>query len=198
MTNITVYPHLWPEPICDRPPTADDGDHEGLVQYLNHEGRWASGSWELVASNFGRCPWLHCPQWRIDWSDKRRLIRVDLLVPVGPDPTNAARQAPAKAAIPPPKRNRLHPATTTYGVAYARSLLLPMPNSPPPRLPSGRKINPADPAHVSITVRLPVALYEQLTAVARQEQRSRNFIAVRLLSLMLQGAAVIEQIVSSD
>lgn len=102
---------------------------------------------------------------------------------------------PSQGGNPPPKRNRLHPATTTYGVACAQTLLLPMLNSPPLRLPSGRKINPADPAHVSITVRLPVALYEQLTAVAKEERRSRNFIAVRLLSLMLQGDTMINQII---
>ena len=73
-----------------------------------------------------------------------------------------------------------------------------MPNSPPLRLPSGRKINQADPAHVSITVRLPVALYEQLTAAARQEERSRNFMAVKLLSLVLKGDTVIKQIIKPD
>jgi hypothetical protein len=85
-TSIKVYPHLWPKPICDRPPTAEDGDHEGAVQYLNHEGRWASGSWEHVANNFGKCPWLHCPQWRMDWSDEHTLACV---VPLVPAPTNA-------------------------------------------------------------------------------------------------------------
>lgn len=85
-TTIKVYPHHWPEPICDRPPTAKDGDHEGVVQYLNHEGRWANGSWEQVASNFGKCPWLHCPQWRLDWSDSHSLTRA---VPLAPAPTHA-------------------------------------------------------------------------------------------------------------
>jgi hypothetical protein len=73
-----------------------------------------------------------------------------------------------------------------------------MPNSPPARLPSGRKINPLDPAHVSITVRMPVALYEQLTAAATQEERSRNFMAVKLLSLVLEGNAVINKIIKPD
>jgi hypothetical protein len=78
---IKVHQHLWPEPICDRPPTAEDGDHQGMVQYLNHEGRWASGAWYNVANNFGECPWLHCPQWRMDWSDPHTLARVVPLVP---------------------------------------------------------------------------------------------------------------------
>jgi hypothetical protein len=84
-TTIKVHPHIWPEPICDRPPTEQDGDLDGMVQYLNREGRWANGSWIHVANNFGKCPWLHVPQWRIDWSSSHTVTRVIPLVPAACD-----------------------------------------------------------------------------------------------------------------
>jgi hypothetical protein len=112
---------------------------------------------------------------------------------------------PPPAAGPTPRRqpltlciNRLRSASTAYVVGCTKTLFQLMPNSLPPRLPSGRRVNPSDPAHVSITVRLPVALYEQLTAAAKQEERSRNFMAVKLLSLVLEGNAVINQIIEPD
>jgi hypothetical protein len=54
--------HQWPEPITDRPPTEEDADECGFVQYL-FAGRWNYESWDNVAKN-QQPAWLHTPRWR--------------------------------------------------------------------------------------------------------------------------------------
>jgi hypothetical protein len=54
-------PPKWPEAITHRVPTEDDGDEEGIVQYLQ-DGRWIYANWELVAE--GNEPWQHTPSWK--------------------------------------------------------------------------------------------------------------------------------------
>jgi hypothetical protein len=53
--------HQWPEPITDRRPTTEDGDGNGLVQYL-WCGKWDFAGWRYVAAQ--RYDWLHVPRWR--------------------------------------------------------------------------------------------------------------------------------------
>jgi hypothetical protein len=54
--------HQWPEPITDRPPTEEDGDEFGFVQYL-YFGGWTGELWSDVARNL-QPAWLHTPSWR--------------------------------------------------------------------------------------------------------------------------------------
>jgi hypothetical protein len=53
---------LWPEPITDRPPTDADGDDEGLVQCLRHDGCWSLRTAKTAADH--KSPWLHTPRWQ--------------------------------------------------------------------------------------------------------------------------------------
>jgi hypothetical protein len=53
---------LWPEPITDRPPTEEDGDDGGYVQFQNELGRWNYANWGQVAE-WG-LPWQHTPRWQ--------------------------------------------------------------------------------------------------------------------------------------
>jgi hypothetical protein len=53
---------LWPEPITDRPPTEADGDGEGLVQYLRHDGCWGLRTAKTAADR--ESPWLHTSRWQ--------------------------------------------------------------------------------------------------------------------------------------
>ena len=57
-----VLRHQWPDPITDRPPTAEDGDECEFVQHL-FMGRWNHESWEKVAKN-QQPAWLHTPRYR--------------------------------------------------------------------------------------------------------------------------------------
>jgi hypothetical protein len=57
---VEALRHQWPEPIMDRPPTAEDGDSGGFVQYLRC-GKWNFGEWDHVAS-IGY-DWLHTLNW---------------------------------------------------------------------------------------------------------------------------------------
>ena len=59
---VEALRHQWPEPIADRPPTEEDGDECGFVQYL-FAGTWKHGPWQNVARD-PRFNWLHTPNWR--------------------------------------------------------------------------------------------------------------------------------------
>jgi hypothetical protein len=50
---------LWPEPICDRPPTEADRDDTGNV------GVWIDG-WYVIRAVEDVCgrPWFHTPRWQ--------------------------------------------------------------------------------------------------------------------------------------
>jgi hypothetical protein len=54
----------WPIPITCRPPTAEDADDLGYVQYLDDRGFWSIRFWYNVALHDQ--PWLHTPAWRAD------------------------------------------------------------------------------------------------------------------------------------
>jgi hypothetical protein len=54
--------HQWPEPITDRPPTKEDADECGFVQYL-FCGKWNFDSWDNVAKNQHQA-WLHTTNWQ--------------------------------------------------------------------------------------------------------------------------------------
>jgi hypothetical protein len=58
---VEALRHQWPEPITDRPPTEEDGDYHGCVQYL-YAGKWNSAAWDVVANTYS--DWLHTPSWR--------------------------------------------------------------------------------------------------------------------------------------
>ena len=58
---VEALRHQWPEAITDRRPTAEDGDGNGLVQYL-WCGKWDFAGWRYVAAQ--RYDWLHVPRWR--------------------------------------------------------------------------------------------------------------------------------------
>ncbi len=51
----------WPKPITCRPPTAEDADDLGYVQYLDDRGFWSIRFWYNVALH--NQPWLHTPAW---------------------------------------------------------------------------------------------------------------------------------------
>jgi hypothetical protein len=55
--------HQWPEPITDRPPTEEDGDERGFVQFLINGAWWGFCCWENAAKD-QRPAWLHTPDWR--------------------------------------------------------------------------------------------------------------------------------------
>jgi hypothetical protein len=59
---VEALRHQWPEPITERPPTEEDADECGFVQYLS-TGRWNYESWENVAKNQQQA-WLHTPRRR--------------------------------------------------------------------------------------------------------------------------------------
>jgi hypothetical protein len=59
---VEALRYQWPELITDRPPTEEDADECGFVQYL-FVGRWNCESWENVAKNQHQA-WLHTPRWR--------------------------------------------------------------------------------------------------------------------------------------
>jgi hypothetical protein len=53
----------WPTPITHRPPTQEDGDRHGFVQFYDQSiGRWDYTDWQAAAIN-GK-PWQHTPAWR--------------------------------------------------------------------------------------------------------------------------------------
>jgi hypothetical protein len=60
----------WPQPITDRPPTADDADQDGYVQVLCG-GTWQLWEWDVVISKVDTPPWLQTPQWRPPAPSKR-------------------------------------------------------------------------------------------------------------------------------
>jgi hypothetical protein len=51
---------LWPEPIGDRPPTAEDGDDNEAVQYQDSDLSWRVIHWAHV----GHRAWQHTPRWQ--------------------------------------------------------------------------------------------------------------------------------------
>jgi hypothetical protein len=53
---------LWPEPICDRPPTKDDADDKGYVQVVLQGKEWGRMNWPSAAA--WNSPWLHTPRWQ--------------------------------------------------------------------------------------------------------------------------------------
>ena len=59
---VKALRHQWPEPITDRPPTKEDADECGFVQYL-FCGKWNFDSWDNVAKNQQQA-WFHTPRWR--------------------------------------------------------------------------------------------------------------------------------------
>jgi hypothetical protein len=54
-------PAIWPEPITDRPPTADDADADGDIQYMN-AGGWFCHEFEPGADY--EEGWQHTPMWK--------------------------------------------------------------------------------------------------------------------------------------
>lgn len=51
---------LTADPITDRPPTAEDADDLGYVQYLDDRGFWSIRFWFNAALH--NQPWLHTPR----------------------------------------------------------------------------------------------------------------------------------------
>ena len=58
---VEALRHQWPEPITDRPPTAEDGSEGGLVQFLDAAGRWGVCDWREAAEVSPA--WRHVPNW---------------------------------------------------------------------------------------------------------------------------------------
>lgn len=63
-----IPPAIWPEPITDRQPTADDADADGDIQYLN-AGGWFCHEFEPGADY--EEGWQHTPMWTPRELDKR-------------------------------------------------------------------------------------------------------------------------------
>jgi hypothetical protein len=58
---VEALRHQWPEPITDRPPTAEDASEGGLVQFLDAAGRWGVCDWQEAAEVSPA--WRHVPNW---------------------------------------------------------------------------------------------------------------------------------------
>jgi hypothetical protein len=68
----------WPEPITDRLPTKEDGDDNGLIQYLE-DGSWSTRVW--VGGSYclpAGAGWAHTPNWKPTPIDKKTLTIRDL------------------------------------------------------------------------------------------------------------------------
>jgi hypothetical protein len=86
--------HQWPEPITDRPPTEEDADECGFVQYL-FCGKWNFDSWDSVAKNQHQA-WFHTPNWRPkpEPTLKQQAIEIlDTVFPCTPEQAETLRAA---------------------------------------------------------------------------------------------------------
>jgi len=68
VNSRNTTPAIWPEPITDRQPSADDADADGDIQYLN------AGGWfcrEFDPDDDYEEGWQHTPMWEPRELDKR-------------------------------------------------------------------------------------------------------------------------------
>jgi hypothetical protein len=88
---VEALRHQWPEPITDRPPTEEDADECGFVQYL-FAGRWNYESWDNVAKN-QQPAWLHTPRWRPEPEPTLKQQAIEILDAVFPSAGCTSEQA---------------------------------------------------------------------------------------------------------